>query len=123
VLIRGTFSIGISRLSFTYLCHKIMGYSFFFQRSFITTHSVTDAGVFFSAHVWPRLLLYLVTVMPVLKFGHLAKVDQKCLETLETWCWRRMENISWIDSVRKRCVRESEGGVQYRTYSKKKQSN
>jgi hypothetical protein len=30
-----------------------------------------------------------------------AKVDQKCLENYEMWCWRRMEKISWTDRVRK----------------------
>jgi hypothetical protein len=29
----------------------------------------------------------------------LRKVDQKYLESLEMWCWRRME-ISWTDRVR-----------------------
>jgi hypothetical protein len=29
----------------------------------------------------------------------LRKVDQKYLESFETWCWRRME-ISWTDRVR-----------------------
>ena len=28
------------------------------------------------------------------------KVDQKYLESIEMWCWRRMENISWTDRVR-----------------------
>ena len=27
-------------------------------------------------------------------------VDQKHLESSETWCWRRMEKISWTDHVR-----------------------
>ena len=27
-------------------------------------------------------------------------VDQKYLESFETWCWRRMEKISWTDRVR-----------------------
>ena len=31
----------------------------------------------------------------------LRAVDQKNLETFETWCWRRMEKISWTDHVRK----------------------
>jgi hypothetical protein len=31
----------------------------------------------------------------------LRKVDQKYLETSETWCWRRTEKISWNDRVRK----------------------
>ena len=26
--------------------------------------------------------------------------DQKCLESFEMWCWRRMEKISWTDHVR-----------------------
>jgi hypothetical protein len=30
----------------------------------------------------------------------LLKVDQKYLESFETCCWRRMEKISWTDSVR-----------------------
>jgi hypothetical protein len=29
----------------------------------------------------------------------LRKVDQKCLESFEMWCWRRME-IIWTDRVR-----------------------
>ena len=28
------------------------------------------------------------------------KVDQEYLESFEMWCWRRMEEISWIDLVR-----------------------
>jgi hypothetical protein len=28
------------------------------------------------------------------------KVDQKYLGRFETWCWRRMEKISWTDCVR-----------------------
>jgi hypothetical protein len=27
-------------------------------------------------------------------------VDQKHLESFETWCWRRMEKIIWTDHVR-----------------------
>ena len=30
----------------------------------------------------------------------LRKVDQKYLESFEMWCWRRVEKISWTDSVR-----------------------
>jgi hypothetical protein len=30
----------------------------------------------------------------------LGKVDQKYLESFDTWCWRRMEKISWTDRVR-----------------------
>ena len=30
----------------------------------------------------------------------LRAADQKYLESFEMWCWRRMENISWIDYVR-----------------------
>jgi hypothetical protein len=30
----------------------------------------------------------------------LRKVDQKYLESFETWCWRRMEKISWTERVR-----------------------
>jgi hypothetical protein len=30
----------------------------------------------------------------------LRAVDQKQLESFEMWCWKRMEMISWTDSVR-----------------------
>jgi hypothetical protein len=30
----------------------------------------------------------------------LRKVDQKYLESFETWYWRRMKKIRWIDRVR-----------------------
>jgi hypothetical protein len=30
----------------------------------------------------------------------LRAVNQKHLESCETWCWRRMEKISWPDTVR-----------------------
>jgi hypothetical protein len=30
----------------------------------------------------------------------LRAMDQKHLESLEMWCWRRMEKISWTDYVR-----------------------
>jgi len=30
----------------------------------------------------------------------LRTADQKYLENFETWCWRRMEKISWTDHVR-----------------------
>jgi hypothetical protein len=34
----------------------------------------------------------------------LRAVDQKHLESFEKWCWRRMEKISWTDSVRNKDV-------------------
>jgi hypothetical protein len=34
----------------------------------------------------------------------LRKIDQKYLESFETWCWRRMEKMSWKDRVRKEKV-------------------
>ena len=30
----------------------------------------------------------------------LRAADQKYLDSFETWCWRRMEKISWTDHVR-----------------------
>ena len=35
----------------------------------------------------------------VLKLGR-SRQHQKCLESFEMWCWRRMEKISWTDHVR-----------------------
>ena len=32
--------------------------------------------------------------------GTLRAVDQKHVESFVTWCWRRMEKISWTDHVR-----------------------
>jgi len=34
----------------------------------------------------------------------LRKVDQKCLGSFEMWCWRRVEEIIWTDSVRNKEV-------------------
>jgi hypothetical protein len=34
----------------------------------------------------------------------LRKVDQKYLESFETLCWRRLENIIWTDRVRNEAV-------------------
>jgi hypothetical protein len=34
----------------------------------------------------------------------LRKLDQKNLESFEKWCWRRMENISWMDRVSNEAV-------------------
>jgi hypothetical protein len=34
----------------------------------------------------------------------IRSVDQKHLESFETWCWRRMEKISWTDHVRNKDV-------------------
>jgi len=30
----------------------------------------------------------------------LQKIDQKCMEGFEMWCWRRIEKISWTDHAR-----------------------
>jgi hypothetical protein len=30
----------------------------------------------------------------------LRKLDQKCLESFEMWCWRRIDKISWTDRVK-----------------------
>jgi hypothetical protein len=46
----------------------------------------------------------------------LSKVDQKYVKSFEMWCWRRMEKISWTDSVRN----ERKGGDEYLTDSGKK---
>jgi hypothetical protein len=36
----------------------------------------------------------------ILKLWTLRQVDQKYINSFEMWCWRRMENISWMDRVR-----------------------
>jgi hypothetical protein len=36
--------------------------------------------------------------------GTVWAVDQKQLEYLQMWCWRRMEKISWTDHVRNKEV-------------------
>jgi len=36
----------------------------------------------------------------VLNFWSFRKVDQKYLQSFETWCWRRIEKISWTASVK-----------------------
>ena len=39
-------------------------------------------------------------VLYVAETWTLRAADQKYLESLEMWCWRRMEKISWTDHVR-----------------------
>jgi len=41
----------------------------------------------------------------------LRAVDQKHLESIEMWCWRRMEKISWTNHVR-----NEEVGISYMKY-------
>jgi hypothetical protein len=36
----------------------------------------------------------------VLRLGHFKKIDQKYVESVEMWCWRRMEKTSLTDHVR-----------------------
>jgi hypothetical protein len=43
-------------------------------------------------------------------------MDQKYLESLEMWCWRRMEKISWTDRVRNEgSITQSQRGEEYPT--------
>jgi len=52
----------------------------------------------------------------------LRAVDQKQLESVETWCWRRMEKISWTDRVRNEevLIRVKEQGNILHEISKRK---
>jgi hypothetical protein len=53
----------------------------------------------------------------------LRKVYQKYLKMFEMWCWRRMGKINWTDNVRnEEVLLKSQGGEEYHTYSKKKES-
>jgi len=49
-------------------------------------------------YIWSRVLCDAV-------MWTLQKVDQKYLESFETWCWRGIE-ISWTDHVRNKKVLE-----------------
>ena len=44
----------------------------------------------------------------------LRAADQKYLKSFEMWCWRRMENIGWIDRVTNGKVLHK-AGEEYRT--------
>jgi hypothetical protein len=44
-------------------------------------------------YIWSTALYSAETLM-------LQKIDQKCVESFEMWCWRRVEKISWTDHVR-----------------------
>ena len=39
----------------------------------------------------------------------LRKVDQKYMESLEVWCWRKIEEINRADRVRNEEVLQSQG--------------
>jgi len=48
--------------------------------------------------------------------GTLRAVDQKQLESFETWCWRRVEKISWTDHVRnEEVLLRGQGAEEYPT--------
>jgi len=49
----------------------------------------------------------------------LRKVCKKYLESFKTWCWRRIEKISWTDRVRNEEAIQSQGEEEYRTKNKK----
>jgi hypothetical protein len=47
----------------------------------------------------------------------LRAVDQKCLESFEMWCWRRMEKISWTFLWEiKYCLQSKSKGIFYMKY-------
>ena len=48
-------------------------------------------------YIW-SMVLYAAEIWTLLA------ADQKCLESFEMWCWRRMEKISWRDHVRNKEV-------------------
>jgi len=51
----------------------------------------------------------------------LQKVGKKYLESLEIWCWGRMDSISWTDNVGNgRSITNSQG-EEYPANSKKKE--
>ena len=56
--------------------------------------------------LWPQIILSLPlrnTIFRIALYGAetwtLRAVDKKHMESFETWCWRRMEKISWTDRV------------------------
>ena len=52
----------------------------------------------------------------------LRTVDQKCLESFEMWCCRRMGKISWTDRVRNgRSITKKQNGEEHLTNNKKKE--
>jgi hypothetical protein len=36
----------------------------------------------------------------ILKLGHVGKYSRNTPKSFYTWCWRKMEKISWTDRVR-----------------------
>jgi hypothetical protein len=55
----------------------------------------------------------------------LRKVDQKYLESFETWCWRRMEKIIWTGRVRNEEVlhRVKKKGISYIKFKKERKAD
>ena len=58
----------------------------------------------FLCEVWTCLFLVKCYIWSIAlcgaETGTVRAVDKKQLESFETWCWRRMEKISWTDHVR-----------------------
>jgi len=59
--------------------------------------------------LWKKLVKCYVWSIALYGAKNSGAVDQKQLESYETWCWRRME-ISWTDRVR-----NAEGAEEYPT--------
>jgi len=57
----------------------------------------------------------------VQKLETLQKVHQEYLGSFETWCSRRMKEISWVDQVKNELL-QSQGGNEHPTYNKKEES-
>jgi hypothetical protein len=52
----------------------------------------------------------------------LRKLDFKYLESLEMWCWRRMEKISWMVLINNEAVlHKSKGGKEHSSHNKTKE--
>jgi hypothetical protein len=51
----------------------------------------------------------------------LRKIDQKYLEGFKIYCWRRMEQIIWVDRVRNEEVLHSQGRQECSAYDRKKE--
>jgi len=79
------------------------------------TVALENTGIFLPA--WKLVKCY---VWSIASYGAetwtLRAVDQKHLESLEMWCWRRMEKISWTNHVRKEsALLKSQGAEEYPT--------
>jgi len=69
---------------------------------YVHTHTHTHIYIYIYTYIYTYIVKWYAWSIPLYgaETWTLRTIDQKHLESFETWCWMRMEKISWTDHVR-----------------------